>query len=90
MAGDYIEKMNNKLFRCHECGGDVRMSTGHDRTFPYTANVALPIPADFEAPTCVRCNAMFLNDETWQRLEPIFNKLFAEFQAKHFVHDFQI
>lgn len=58
------------------------MSVGNDRTFPYTAKVALPIPADFEAPTCDRCNAVFLNDETWKRLEPIFNKLWLEFQAK--------
>lgn len=82
--------MNDRLFRCHECGGDVLMSTGTGRSFPYTATVELPIPTDFEAPTCDRCNAMFLNDETWQRLEPIFNKLWLEFQMNNFVYDFQI
>lgn len=66
------------------------MSTGQNRSFPYAAKMTLPIPADFEAPTCDRCNAIFLNDETWQRLEPICNKFAFEFQTKNFVYDFQI
>lgn len=58
----------SRLFRCVECGGDVVTVTGADRTSDFKLGIPLPVPADFEMPTCVRCGETYLTVERGEEL----------------------
>lgn len=57
-----------RMFRCVECGGDVVTVTGAGRTSEFKLGIPLPVPADFEIPTCVHCGEMYLTVERGEEL----------------------
>lgn len=62
-----------KLITCGECGGDVEMVAKPGRTRDYGKGRILPIPADFELPTCVQCDEEYMDIETSSRLDAILD-----------------
>ena len=51
--------------KCLHCGGNtVRPRKRPGRTVHYKTIAALPLPADLPIPTCSRCQAEYLDEET--------------------------
>jgi transcriptional regulator with XRE-family HTH domain len=67
-------------FRCAECGDMVRLEKGPGRTEEYRRGVLLPVPADFEIPTCPTCGERYLSAERGERLARLQAPMFAEWQ----------
>ena len=62
---------------CLRCGGHtVRPWQRPARTVSYRVFAALPIPADLPIPTCSRCQAEFLDQETTHRLHELLPQLY--------------
>lgn len=64
--------------RCPECGGDVRLLGGKDRTRQYLPGVHLPIPDDFGIPTCTRCGEESMNIEVSEALDKLLGERLVE------------
>ena len=63
--------------KCLHCGGNtVRLRTRPGRTIRYKTITALPLPADLAIPTCSRCRAEYVDEETAQRLDGILPNLY--------------
>lgn len=67
------------LFRCAECGGDVRLTPGIGREREILRRVKLPIPDDVEIPTCVECGDEYMSLEV---SEPLDKALFEQLAAR--------
>jgi len=76
--------MNNKLFSCFECGFPVAMLALDGRTIEYHPGYEVPIPVDFEMPTCTNCRKPYIDEELAKRLDPVLKKAFLRQQAAHF------
>jgi len=56
--------------RCHECAvGEVRPLAAGGRTARYRTLAAVPIPVDILIPTCTKCGAEWLDEETTKALD---------------------
>ena len=63
--------------KCLHCGGNtVRLRARPGRTIRYKTFSALPLPADLAIPTCSRCKAEYVDEETAQRLDGILPDLY--------------
>ena len=63
------------LRRCPECGkGIIRPWAMEGRTIRHKTVAAMPIPADFEIPTCDNCGSEWLDVETIDRLQVVLDK----------------
>lgn len=51
-----------------ECGGDVVTVSGPGRTSEFKLGIPLPVPTDFEIPTCVHCGETYLTVERGEEL----------------------
>lgn len=68
-----------KMRRCHECGiGTVRPHATAGRTIRHKTIAAMPIPEDFEIPTCDDCGAEWLDGETTDRLGVVLEKQYGQ------------
>lgn len=63
---------------CSECGGEVKLLTGTKRTREYRFGVSLPIPDDFEIPTCIKCKEEYMVPEISEPLDKILGDLFEK------------
>lgn len=66
---------DGKFPRCPECGGEVLLLGGKGRTREYLRDVHLPIPDDYEIPTCVRCGEELMNIEVSEPLDKILSQM---------------
>jgi hypothetical protein len=71
-----MSKHEMKLPRCSECGGPVKLTARIGRTREYRRGVALPIPDDFEIPTCTRCGEEFMIPEVSEPLDALLEQVF--------------
>ena len=81
-----MSKHENKLPRCSECGGAVKLIARSGRTREYRRGVALPIPDDFEIPTCTRCGEEFMTPEISEPLDLLLERVFLGRQ----VHELEV
>ena len=66
--------------KCHECGvGRLALVAKAGRTTPYRNIEALPIPADFEIPTCVHCGAEWYGEDIAKALDAVLER---QYQSK--------
>lgn len=68
--------MSQKISRkCHECGvGRLALVAKAGRTTPYRNIEALPIPADFEIPTCDHCGAEWYGEDIAEALDTVLER----------------
>jgi len=66
----------SKFPRCGECGGQVELQAKSGRTREFVPGVHLPIPDDFEIPTCVKCEETYMSPEVSGPLDSILGGLF--------------
>lgn len=71
-------------FRCSECGSPVALSRGAGRTREYARGYHLPIPDDFEIPTCTGCGETYIIPEIAKRLDGILRRVYLRMQAAHY------
>lgn len=64
-----------KPFRCPECGGEVRLSTGTGRTTHYHKMV-LPLPDDMKLPTCNKCGERYVDSRTAKMVDEVAKPLY--------------
>ncbi len=70
--------MSAKARRCVGCGSRaVRPRKGTGRTRPYRVFAALPVPDDCLIPSCRRCGAQYLDDETIAELGPVLDRVYC-------------
>ena len=70
--------MSAKARRCVGCGSRaVRPRKGTGRTRPYRVFAALPVPDDCLIPSCRRCGAQYLDDETIAALGPVLDRVYC-------------
>lgn len=72
-----------EVFSCAECGHDVELASGHGRTREYVRGHHLPIPDDFQLPTCNFCGETYTNQEVSERLDKILELEFVRIQSVH-------
>jgi transcriptional regulator with XRE-family HTH domain len=75
-------KKSESLPRCPECGGEVRLATRAGRTREFRRGVMLPIPDDFEIPTCSRCGEELMTPEVSDELDAILLREHLRRQAR--------
>jgi len=64
-----------KVRRCRECGdGSIRPFAKPGRTMPYRTMPALAIPAELAIPTCDRCGAEWIDEQTTTLLDDALEK----------------
>lgn len=73
-----------RSFLCSECGHDVRLEPGTGRTHEYLRGVVLPIPDEFELPTCSHCGEIYAIPEVSRKLDALLRKVYLDRQAKHY------
>lgn len=56
------------MFRCAECGANVREATGPGRRSEYRRGIELPVPDDFAIPTCEECGEEYFTATLAKRL----------------------
>lgn len=67
--GNHTNKNNH---RCTECGhGTIQMTAKAGRTSPYRDMQEVPIPADFEIPTCDHCGNEWIDEDTAEALDRV-------------------
>ena len=72
--------MNSVAFPCVRCGARrVTLREGPGRTYSYRVFPALTVPANVGIPTCGRCNAEYIDEQTAATLEPV---LAAEYKRE--------
>lgn len=79
--GAVMNKDEIELPRCSECGSAVKLTARPGRTREYRPGVVLPIPDDFEIPTCVRCGEEFIIPEVSEPLDARLDQVFLGRQA---------
>lgn len=63
--------------KCLHCGGNtVRLRARPGRTIHYKTIAALLLPPDLAIPTCSRCRAEYLDEDTAQRLDGLLPDLY--------------
>ena len=63
--------MDSTAFPCVRCGARrVTLREGPGRTYSYRVFPALTVPANIGIPTCGRCWAQYIDEQTAARLEP--------------------
>lgn len=70
-------------FRCSECGHEVHLARGAGRTREYVRGVVLPIPEDFELPTCSSCGELHMIPEFSTRLDALLRARYLREQSVH-------
>lgn len=63
--------------RCPDCGGEVRLLAKKGRTREYLRGVHLPVPDDFEIPTCVECGEESMVPEVGVHLDEVMKNALA-------------
>lgn len=76
--------MNANSFPCAECGRPVVLMTGSGRTREYVRGCRLPIPNDFQIPTCTGCGEVYMTEELSAKLDPLLRKQFLLLQSAHY------
>ncbi len=72
--------MNSAAFPCVRCGARrVTLREGPGRTYSYRVFPALAVPANIPIPTCGRCFATYIDEQTAAALEPL---LAAEYKKE--------
>ena len=67
-------------FLCITCGARrVTLRQEPGRTYTYRVFPSLPVPEDVGIPTCGRCHAVYINEQTAATLEPV---LAAEYRRQ--------
>ncbi len=58
------KKQSNEeiMFRCPECGGNVKLLATEGRRMTYRNLPDLEVPADLAIPTCDRCGEQYVSD----------------------------
>ena len=65
--------------RCIRCNSvSVRSRSGTRRTRPYRVLPSLVVPDDCLIPTCARCGADYLDDETVAALGPVLEQAYRD------------
>lgn len=73
-----------KPITCPECGHEVRLARGVGRTREYRRGVPpMPIPDDFDVPTCSNCGETFMLAETLPALEESQHQAYLSWQSSH-------
>lgn len=72
-----------KTFRCGVCGGRVKLVAKRGRTREYRRGVDLPVPADFQIPTCDACGEEYLTVAMSEALDARQAPEYAAWQAAH-------
>jgi hypothetical protein len=70
--------MTKKIFRCAECGGNVRLHAKPGRTRDVRYGISIEIPTDFELPTCDKCDEIYISLEQSEPLDLILEQKFKE------------
>ncbi len=63
---------------CVRCGGKVKPVARPGRTKRFQAVAALPIPADFPIPTCVRCCSEYPGPRLMEQLARVLQPIYQE------------
>ena len=72
--------MDSTAFPCVRCGARrVTLRESPGRTYSYRVFPALAVPANIGIPTCGRCWAQYIDEQTSARLEPV---LAAEYKRE--------
>ena len=72
--------MSSMAFACIRCGARrITLRQGPGRTHAYRVFPALMVPADVGIPTCGRCFAVYIDEQTAATLEPV---LAAEYRKE--------
>ena len=68
---------NFKPRKCRECGGTVKLASSPGRMWPYK-RLVLPLPADYESPTCDGCGEEWLDRQRADDLDALLSDLYNE------------
>jgi transcriptional regulator with XRE-family HTH domain len=71
-------------FHCGECGTTVQLATGSGRTREYVRGYNVPIPDDFEIPTCPNCGEIYVVPEVAEELSAVLRREFLRLQQRHY------
>ncbi len=63
--------MDRPAFRCVRCAGTVTLRQAPGRTYSYRIFPALTVPASVQIPTCRRCAATYVDEQTAAALLPV-------------------
>lgn len=63
--------------RCAVCGGSVQLLALAGRTRELRHGIDLPIPEDFEIPTCSQCGEEYMTPEISGPLDQLLEELLA-------------
>lgn len=74
-------RRSKQLPRCPACGGTVRLLAKAGRVREFRRGVQLPIPDDFEIPTCTNCGEEMMSLDVSQALDARLQSTFLEEQA---------
>ena len=63
-----------KFPRCCECGSEVKMFPGKERTYGLYTKLEVYIPDDYLLPTCVKCGEWFSTVDSSEGLQVLLHK----------------
>ncbi len=75
---------------CPECGtGQIVPAARPGRTVRYRCLAALPVPDDFEIPTCVQCGSEWIDGATAEAMDKVLELAFREQLQKSVAADLE-